>query len=97
MAARQVEESAYKVRTAGAAQSSVQSMTVAEVRRALSSIRKTWEDQHADAARQPFYLSTPLADVARSQAQSAEHFSLLFVLAHHTRRLAKTKLSVQAV
>lgn len=69
--------------------SSVHAMSVAEVRRALSYIRKSWEDQQVDGKRRPFYLSDPIAQAARAPAQSIEHFSLTFVLAHHTRRLAK--------
>ena len=71
------------------APSSVHAMSVAEVRRALSYIRKSWEDQQVDGKRRPLYLSDPIAQAARAPAQSIEHFSLTFVLAHHTRRLAK--------
>ena len=64
-------------------------LSVAEVRRALSYIRKSWEDQQLDEGRRPFYLSDTIAHSVRARNQSIEHFSLTFVLAHHTRRLAK--------
>ena len=76
-------------RTLPAGQSSVQSMTVAEVRRALSFIRKTWDEQQTDPRTRPFFLSDPIG--ARSSPQSIESFALMFVLAHHTRRLGSGK------
>lgn len=73
----------------GAMQSTVQSMSVAEVRRALSHLRKAWEDQQCDEKARPFYLSNTLA--CTKMQRSVEAFSLSFVLAHHTRRLSKPR------
>jgi len=60
-------------------------MTVAEVRRTLAFIRKSWEDQAHDATR-PFYLSDPIGAGPNADL-SIEAFALSFVLAHHSRRL----------
>jgi hypothetical protein len=73
----------------GSVQSAVQSLSVAEVRRALSFIRKTWEDQQSDKKARPFYLSDILA--CTKMQRSIEAFSLSFILAHHTRRLTKPR------
>lgn len=70
-------------------QSSAQPMKVADVRRALSIIRKSWEDQHLNNKSRPFYLTNPIQEGLPSQ--SAEKFSLSFVLLHHTRRLPKSQ------
>ena len=67
------------------AQSSISNMSVAEVRRALSFIRKAWEDQN-NSKKKPLYLSDDIN--VSSNSMSIEQFSLLFVLAHHTRRLS---------
>ena len=67
-------------------------MKVAEVRKALSIIRRSWEDQHVNKDARPFYLTTPIAE--GHAAQSAEKFSLSFVLLHHSRRLTKSKPDV---
>ena len=64
-------------------------MSVADVRRALSFIRKAWEDNSPDSKQGPFCLSNSIAHVTRTSVQSVEQFSLLFVLAHHTRRVCK--------
>ena len=64
-------------------------MPVAEVRRSLAFIRKSWDEQRSDDKRQPLYLCDPV--VLRSgtgrRVVSVERFALDFVLAHHTRRL----------
>lgn len=64
-------------------------MSVAEVRRSLAFIRKSWEEQQGDPKRRPFYLSDTVAPLRsdRNISQSIEQFALNFVLAHHTRRL----------
>lgn len=67
-----------------------QSMNVADVRRALSFIRKSWEDQISDRHCRPFYLSDQMRLSSTNLHQSIENFSLVFVLAHHTRRLTKS-------
>lgn len=67
------------------------SMTVAEVRRALAFIRKSWEEQQMDQHHHPFYLSGPITANPLASNQTIEEFSLTFVLAHHTRRLAKPR------
>ena len=74
---------------ANAETSPTQAMTVAEVRRSLAFIRKSWEEQQSDAKRRPFYLSDSVGPLRydRCAPQSIEHFALNFVLAHHTRRL----------
>jgi hypothetical protein len=68
-----------------------EALSVAEVRRALAYIRKSWDEQHLDLKRKPFYLSDPISNVGRAPAHTIENFSLSFVLAHHTRRLAKPR------
>lgn len=59
--------------------------SVAQTRRALSFIRRSWDEQQTNGKR--FFLSDPLAEAAKVSGQSIEHFSLAFVLAHHTRRI----------
>jgi hypothetical protein len=63
-------------------------LSVAEVRRSLAFIRKSWEEQQGDPKRRPFYLSDAVGPLKsnRNISQSIEHFALSFVLAHHTRR-----------
>ena len=77
---------------AAATSSSIHDMTVAEVRRSLSFIRKAWEEQHTDCSKRPMYLSDPITcgTGQTERAQSVEMFALRFVLAHHTRRLTKS-------
>ena len=70
--------------------SSVDAMSVADVRRALSHIRKSWEEQFTNECSSPFYISNEIAVTSRQKALSVEAFSLMFVLAHHTRRLYKS-------
>ena len=67
--------------------SSVSTMSVADVRRALAYIRKSWEEQQTAQHSRPFYISDCISGA--SNALSVERFSLMFVLAHHTRRLSK--------
>jgi hypothetical protein len=82
-----VEESMLIQERAPVANStSITTMTVAEVRRSLSYIRKSWDEQQTDPNKNPLYLSDPLSG---SGALSIESFSLKFVLAHHARRLNK--------
>ena len=69
-------------------QSSISTMTVAEVRRALSFIRKAWEEQNMNSKKKPLYLSDNINTNITNTTMSIEKFSLLFVLAHHTRRLS---------
>lgn len=70
--------------------SSVDAMSVADVRRALSHIRKSWEEQFTDKCSSPFYISNGISVTSRQKTLSVEAFSLMFVLAHHTRRLYKS-------
>ena len=60
-------------------------MSVAEVRRTLAYIRKSWEDQTSNITR-PFYLSDAIG-AGPNAGLSVESFALSFVLAHHSRRL----------
>jgi hypothetical protein len=63
-------------------------LTVAEVRRALASLRRGWEDVTNDPRRKPLYLSDSLG-IPGAPTLSMEAFALRFVLAHHTKRLVK--------
>lgn len=69
--------------------SSVSAMSVADVRRALAHIRKSWEEQKTTQHTRPFYISDCISVTSNQSALSIEQFSLMFVLAHHTRRLSK--------
>ena len=62
-------------------------LSVAEVRRALASLRKGWDEVLVDPSHRPLYLSNSL-DFATScgGSVSLEDFALRFVLAHHQKR-----------
>uniref|UniRef100_A0A6C0C1W7 Uncharacterized protein n=1 Tax=viral metagenome TaxID=1070528 RepID=A0A6C0C1W7_9ZZZZ len=84
-------EQSDRIYKAHAASSAVHTMSVADVRRALAYIRKSWEDQGNTLYSRPFYISDGISAMSNStNALSMEYFSLMFVLAHHTRRLSKT-------
>ena len=67
--------------------SAISDMSVAEVRKALASIRKTWEETLACERSRPMYMS----DEALVQGCSVQEFSFRFVLGHHEKRLSKTR------
>lgn len=60
-------------------------MSVAEVRRCLSVIRKSWEEVQLDGRNRPMYLCEPL----NIHDMNLGEFSLRFVLSHHSKRVTK--------
>ncbi len=60
--------------------SAVDGMSVAEVRRALDQVRKTWSDPT------PFHFTAPLFN-----GMSQQQFCTELTLGHHTKRHAKSK------
>ena len=64
--------------------STVESMSVADVRKALSMLRKEWADHTAIEPICPSKLLT--------KTMSMSEFSFRFVMGHHHKRHMKTKL-----
>jgi len=60
-------------------------LTIAEVRKALSCLRKGWEEVQLDSTSKPLYLSNVLS-LSETQRIRMEDFALRFVLAHHQKR-----------
>jgi hypothetical protein len=60
-------------------------LSIAEVRKALSHLRKGWEEVQLDPKSKPLYLSSTLSLSATHQVRM-ESFALHFVLAHHQKR-----------
>lgn len=58
-------------------------LSIAEVRKALASLRRGWEEVRADPERAPLYLSS---DLAFGEGLRLDDFALRFVLAHHQKR-----------
>jgi len=65
--------------------SSVNDITVAEVRKSLAHIRKMWDSSQNDSLVAPMYLS----DAIGVRDMSIEDFALKFVAGHHNRRSNK--------
>lgn len=57
-------------------------LSVAEVRRALATLRRNWDDMRADPGGKPMYVSDSLGFCNIS----IEEFALRFVLSHHSKR-----------
>jgi len=70
--------------------SAIDGMSVAEVRRALATMRKSWEESSGDKeGKHPFYMtSVPLV-----RGHSVQEFSYMFVRGHHAKRLSKNRSS----
>lgn len=65
--------------------SAIDGMSVAEVRRALATLRRTWEEASTEG--RPFYLTgEPLV-----RDHSVQQFSYMFVRGHHAKRLSKNR------
>ena len=62
--------------------SSIDSMTIAQVRRALAHLRRTWDEHAPD---NPIFPSDSLPN-----HMSIERFAFRFVLSHHERRHQKS-------
>ena len=60
-------------------------LSIAEVRKALSCLRKGWEEVQLDQKSKPLYLSNVLT-LSPTQRIRMEDFALRFVLAHHQKR-----------
>ena len=60
-------------------------LSIAEVRKALSHLRKGWEEVQMDPRSRPLYLSNALSLSATHKVRM-ESFALHFVLAHHQKR-----------
>ena len=60
-------------------------LSIAEVRKALSYLRKGWEEVQLDPMSKPMYLSNVLS-LSQTQSIRMEDFALRFVLAHHQKR-----------
>jgi len=81
--ARLKQKSALLCRTACPAPEN--DLSIAEVRKALSCLRKGWEAVQLDRTSKPLYLSSVLS-LSQSQRIRMEDFALRFVLAHHQKR-----------
>ena len=74
--------------------SAIDGMSVAEVRRALATMRKNWEESNSSdnvegEHRRPFYISSdPLV-----RGYSTQEFAYMFVQGHHAKRINKNKVS----
>jgi hypothetical protein len=68
--------------------SAIDGMSVAEVRRALATMRRSWEEASSgDGAVRPFYMThDPLV-----RGHSVQKFSYMFVRGHHAKRLSKNR------
>jgi hypothetical protein len=60
-------------------------LSIAEVRKALSFLRKGWEEVQIDPKSKPLYLSNVLS-LSTAQSIRMEEFALRFVLTHHQKR-----------
>jgi len=60
-------------------------LSIAEVRKALSFLRKGWEEVQIDPKSKPLYLSNVLS-LSTAQSIRMEDFALRFVLTHHQKR-----------
>ena len=72
--------------------SAIENMTVAEVRKSLSHIRKKWEQTSIDAKSPPFYPS----DTIGIRDMQVEEFALLFAIGHHRKRCQKQRTSTRS-
>ena len=63
-----------------------ESLRVADVRRALATIRRKWDDM-SRSEHKPMYLGTEI----HIENLSIEDFALQFVLSHHSKRLGRVK------
>jgi hypothetical protein len=64
-------------------------LSIAEVRKALSSLRKGWEDSMALPGNPPMYFCGS-STISRSYETRMDAFALHFVLTHHQKRQAGT-------
>lgn len=69
--------------------SAIDGMTVAEVRKALSTMRRTWEACSAlqDESRRPLYVSCDTL----VRGHTVQDFSYMFVQGHHAKRMSKSR------
>lgn len=70
--------------------SAIDGMTVAEVRKALSTMRRCWEQSVApddEAPRRPLYVSCDTL----VRGHSVQDFSYMFVQGHHAKRISKSR------
>jgi hypothetical protein len=81
--ARNKQKSAALCR--GTPQTLENDLSIAEVRKALSCLRKGWEEVQLDRTSKPLYLSNVLT-LSQTQRIRMEEFALRFVLAHHQKR-----------
>jgi hypothetical protein len=68
--------------------SAIDGISVAEVRRALATMRRSWEEASSgDGAVRPFYMThDPLV-----RGHSVQKFAYMFVRGHHAKRLSKNR------
>ena len=69
-----------------AIKAAVGDMTVAEVRRCLSQIRRSWEVSQLEHSRPPVYLSQELGV---REGVKVDEFALRFILSHHNKRSSR--------
>jgi hypothetical protein len=69
--------------------SAIRDMSVAEVRKALATMRKIWDDTLTDENSRPMYIG----DDTLIRMCSVQEFSYRFVLGHHEKRLSKARTS----
>ena len=61
-------------------------LSIADIRKALASLRRGWEEVLIDPRSKPLYLSSSLPLLSNAQGIRMEDFALRFVLAHHQKR-----------
>lgn len=68
--------------------SAIDGMSVAEVRRALATMRKSWDEACSEGSNgRPFYMA---CDVL-VRGKSVQEFSYMFVQGHHAKRISKNR------
>ena len=67
-----------------------ENISVAEVRRCLSFIRKSWEEVQNNDTHKPLYQCESLKI---NQKFTLSEFALKFVLSHHSKRVSKKEKS----
>ena len=73
---------------------SSQQMTVAEVRKSLSAMRKLWEETSKDTSQTPMYIS---GTALKGTTFSIQEFAFRFVLGHHEKRLSKSRFTSKSI
>jgi len=73
--------------------SAIDGMSVAEVRRSLATMRRSWEEASRSSSARPFYMTC--SELVKGY--TIQEFSYMFVRGHHAKRLNKNKSSSGAM